>query len=332
MAYPSVTFQPTTQVIGTQAIGTTSTTKQHELGTVISATDITYGAGEFIYLKGVASTAKGDVVCFDQNAGTTVRALAGDAGSTGLVAVAMSANVASQYGWYAVGGSVPANAATALANTQAHLSASAGQIDDATGTPITGMLIKAATSAGFATVQINRPSVSPESSGSNSGDVSLASVGSTPAAAGASLSGQVLTLQPADGTHPGLLTTGSQTIAGNKTFSGTDFECQYLTAANQIRAAQGFYNANLSQPCFIRAAPSDGAGAVLGVTDGDNTLTVSGAKLHSFRNRAVEKAFVDKDGNFETPIVGSGFILKSPDGTRYKIAVANDGTLSASAA
>lgn len=43
------------------------------------------------------------------------------------------------------------------------------------------------------------------SSGTNTGDVTLAAVGSTPSANGASLSGQVLTLQPADATHPGVL-------------------------------------------------------------------------------------------------------------------------------
>ena len=57
-------------------------------------------------------------------------------------------------------------------------------------------------------------------SGTNTGDVTLAAVGAVPSANGASLSGQILTLQPADATHPGLITTGAQSIAGAKTFSG----------------------------------------------------------------------------------------------------------------
>lgn len=57
--------------------------------------------------------------------------------------------------------------------------------------------------------------------GSNTGDVTLAAVGSSPAAEGASLSGQVLTLQPADGTNPGVMTAGTQTIGGAKTFAST---------------------------------------------------------------------------------------------------------------
>jgi hypothetical protein len=55
-------------------------------------------------------------------------------------------------------------------------------------------------------------------SGSNSGDVTLGAVGASPNANGASLSGQALTLQPADATNPGVITTGTQDIAGDKSF------------------------------------------------------------------------------------------------------------------
>ncbi len=56
-------------------------------------------------------------------------------------------------------------------------------------------------------------------SGTNTGDVTLAAVGSTPNANAASLSGQALTLQPADATNPGVITTVAQSIAGAKTFT-----------------------------------------------------------------------------------------------------------------
>jgi hypothetical protein len=58
-------------------------------------------------------------------------------------------------------------------------------------------------------------------SGTNTGDITLTAVGAAPSANAASLSGQVLTIQPADGTHPGVVTSGAQTIGGNKTFSGS---------------------------------------------------------------------------------------------------------------
>lgn len=68
-------------------------------------------------------------------------------------------------------------------------------------------------------------------SGTNTGDITLAAVGSTPSTNGASLSGQVLTLQPADETHPGLMTTGTQTFAGDKNLTGT---FNFLNAGSQI--------------------------------------------------------------------------------------------------
>lgn len=73
---------------------------------------------------------------------------------------------------------------------------------------------------GFFSSTLSASNFSGSSSGTNTGDVTLAAVGSAPSGNGASLSGQVLTLQPADGTHPGLLTSGSQSIGGAKTFTG----------------------------------------------------------------------------------------------------------------
>jgi Pectate lyase superfamily protein len=53
----------------------------------------------------------------------------------------------------------------------------------------------------------------------NPGVTRTAPVGSTPNSAGAVVAGSTLTLEPADGTNPGVITTGVQTIAGVKTFS-----------------------------------------------------------------------------------------------------------------
>lgn len=64
--------------------------------------------------------------------------------------------------------------------------------------------------------------------------IALAAVGSTPNSSGASLSSdQILTLQPADGSNPGLLTAAAQTIGGSKTFSST------IIASNGIDSAAG---------------------------------------------------------------------------------------------
>lgn len=56
-------------------------------------------------------------------------------------------------------------------------------------------------------------------SGTNTGDITLTAIGATPNANGASLSGQVLNLQPASASFGGIVTTGAQSIAGAKTFT-----------------------------------------------------------------------------------------------------------------
>ncbi len=53
--------------------------------------------------------------------------------------------------------------------------------------------------------------------GSNNGDVTIGTFGSTPSAAGASLSGQIITFQPADSLHPGSITAAAQSLGGLKT-------------------------------------------------------------------------------------------------------------------
>lgn len=146
---------------GVQQIADTSTTQAHALGTTVRAVDETYGEGEFVYLKGAASTVVGSVVIFDQRAGTTTLAVAG---SRGPAAVAMSANVANQYGWYQVSGSAVAKAATVAANASPYVTATAGTIDDAvvSGDKIDGARFKTADgtpAAGFAVLQLARPSL-----------------------------------------------------------------------------------------------------------------------------------------------------------------------------
>jgi hypothetical protein len=51
--------------------------------------------------------------------------------------------------------------------------------------------------------------------------VTLSAIGSTPNANAATLTGQVLNLQPADASFGGVVTTGTQTFAGDKTLTGT---------------------------------------------------------------------------------------------------------------
>lgn len=213
MAYPSVAHKQ--QAPGLRPISETSDVQYHPVGTLASAVDVTYGAAQFVYLLGAADTAPGDVVCFNLKTGATVRAVHAGATSTGPVAVAMSANLANQYGWYAVWGAVPVTSGTVAADAPVYLTATDGSIDDVVVASdlIDGMVARAATSGGYTTCQLNFPSVSSlgGASGSNSGDVTLGTFGSAPAAQGASLSGQVLTLQPASAAQPGGITAATFT-------------------------------------------------------------------------------------------------------------------------
>ena len=149
-------------LIGAQPIADTSTTQQHALGTVVRATSPTYGEAEFIYLKGVASTIVGSVVNYSTTSWTTALQVAG----TNLprpVAVAMSANVADQYGWYQISGvAVVAKTASSMdADIAVGLSGTAGKIGaTTTGNEIAGCLTTGATATAAATttsVIINRP-------------------------------------------------------------------------------------------------------------------------------------------------------------------------------
>jgi hypothetical protein len=162
-----MSYTPTTPLLGIQPIAVTSTTANHPLGTIIEASDPTYGGGEFIYLLGVISTVVGSVVTYGGISTSTPTWQTTLAPSTANLAkplaVAMSANVASQYGWYQIAGNaVAATNGTLASGPAAVYLAGSGQLTStqangkqvvnainvsATGTPATAQAI----------VEINRP-------------------------------------------------------------------------------------------------------------------------------------------------------------------------------
>src|SRR3990167_3260406 len=84
---------------------------------------------EFVYLGGLASTAIGSWVTYDE-LGVTIL-LDSDAAMIGPVAIAMAATVVSTFGWYQVYGSASGLALTAFAdNGIVHQCANAGSVDD----------------------------------------------------------------------------------------------------------------------------------------------------------------------------------------------------------
>lgn len=156
-------YKITTPLAGFQGIEVTDTTQNHAIGTIVTGEDPTYGAAEFIYLKGVASTAVGSLVTYNATTGTTALAPVG-ANKPQPVAVAMSANVANQWGWYQISGIavVAKSATTSLAAGVAVGVKTIGLLaSSGSGKEVTGALVAAVASAatGRTTVQVvvNRP-------------------------------------------------------------------------------------------------------------------------------------------------------------------------------
>lgn len=162
-----MTYTIQTPLAGFQPIAATSTVQNHALGTRIRAVDPTYGEGEFIYLLGVASTVVGSVVTWNGNSSGTPTGQTTLAPATANlaqpVAVAMSANVANQYGWYQVSGNaVCATNGTLAAGPAPVYLAGSGQLTStaAAGKQVLGAINVTATgtpAANQAVVEINNP-------------------------------------------------------------------------------------------------------------------------------------------------------------------------------
>jgi hypothetical protein len=154
-----MTFRIVENRVFPQAIAEVSATKQVPLGTIVRAVDETYGEGEFIYLLGVANTAVGSWVTYSADDFSTAL-LAGNA--IGPVAIAMSANVASKYGWYQISGKAIGKTNGDVSDNGNLYCSSGGTVDD---TDVAGDFISGAKAASGGTgattieVEIHRPFV-----------------------------------------------------------------------------------------------------------------------------------------------------------------------------
>ena len=151
---------------GAQPIANTETTQKHQLGTIVRAWDPTYGEGEFIYLLGVGSTVVGSVVKYNATSYLTELITVSNGKNKGVpVAVAMSANVANQYGWYQIGGNAVVKKTTVAVTPQVpiFISGTSGRIKvlASAGQQILGAqtanLTTIVTTTSTVVVTINRP-------------------------------------------------------------------------------------------------------------------------------------------------------------------------------
>lgn len=146
--------------LGQSLIGSVDTAAKVAVGTIVTAEDPTYGSGEFIYLKGVASTAIGSWATYNLDDGSTTLLVAN---AIGPVAVAMAATVASTWGWYQISGKAVGKAlAGYLDDALVWGTATAGSVDDAVVDGDMVHLAKGASavgvpSTGLAEFEISRP-------------------------------------------------------------------------------------------------------------------------------------------------------------------------------
>lgn len=145
---------------GTPAIAHADTTTVDTQALVQLGTRLRDTAGnEYIYLKGVTSTAAGSWVTFDENYATTLLA----ANAVGPVAIAMAAiDASTKYGWYQIYGiNTVAKTDTVAADKALFIDGTSGRADDAvvTGDLIVGASSMAADSSNVCTVNISYPYV-----------------------------------------------------------------------------------------------------------------------------------------------------------------------------
>lgn len=132
------------------------TTQKYRFGTIVRGVSADYGEGQFIYLKGVASTAEGVAVTYDEVGVTTLLA----ANAVGPVAFALGATVANTYGWYQILGKTCAKSAANCAdNALVGREGADGDVGDgeAVGDQIVGAISRSATdtpATGFIWLQL----------------------------------------------------------------------------------------------------------------------------------------------------------------------------------
>jgi hypothetical protein len=184
--------------------------------------------------------------------------------------------------------------------------------------------LKAPNQAGVATIDAGAAGITIDQSSHD--PVTLSAVGSSPNSDGATLSGQVLNLEPADSTNPGVVSTTSQNFAGDKTFdnlvtasSGVETDSiDSITAgagtlsigtanASIINIGDSGVNVNLYGNTFYQDVTN------LEVTDKQITLNKNGAVNSAF-NSGIE---LEENGSI------TGYVSTSGDRNSWELKAPN---------
>ncbi len=162
--------------------------------------------------------------------------------------------------------------------------------------------------------------VTSTSTGTNTGDVTLGVLGSTPNANGASLSGQVLALQPASASFGGVVSSTTQTFAGVKTFANNAVMSGTLEVASpaghaiKLTGSGGVMWENGTYDWLI--APN--------ATPGDLAFGVSnGASFTSYLELMLSSGYLRSEYGFETQTASGSDAYKLLNGARLNFSTAD---------
>lgn len=214
-------------------------------------------------------------------------------------------------------------------------------------------ILKAPNTAGIATITPGAGGITLNQSSHD--PITLAAVGSSPNANGASLSGQVLNLELADASNPGLVSAASQTFAGAKTFNALVTAGSGLTVTGTttldsgltgpVKAASGVISASAinltSEVTGVLPIANGGTGsATQNFVDLTTVQSVGGAKSFSALLTASSGLTVVGTTTLSTGLTGplkasSGIVSASAVSLTSEVTgtlpIANGGTNSATA-
>jgi hypothetical protein len=117
---------------------------------------------------------------------------------------------------------------------------------------------------------------------------------------GATLSAGTFTLEQADSTHPGIVTTGTQTVAGNKTFTGTltvTSQTPSLKSVNCSGSPCQVFSTTSGQGLQIEGNCNSGVGAAGAILLGNQNTLNSTDVLVRFFNGSSDAVDVYSDGS-----------------------------------
>lgn len=266
---------------------------------------------EYVYLQGTASVAKGDWVVYDENY-TTTRLTANEVGP---VAVAGTAILTGEYGWFQIHGIVQGNSDAVNADSSLYIDGTAGRVDDlgVDGDLVIGAYSMTAAVSNVATCYITYPHVSNDLGGSTGGVSGPASSSDNAIVRWNGTAGD--TIQ-----NSGVIIDDSDNVTATAT----------ITVAN---TGLHILDTNDSHDLIVRAGSNLTADRRFTVTTGDSdielnlagstTISTFGATLTDDADAATGRTTLGA-----TTVGGNIFTLTNPSAVRY-IQVNADNTVTA---